>query len=233
MPKRKRTYYGKRKRSRKKRRKKRKYRPLPLGMFPQKQLVRFKYCTTITIDPYNDSNIPGATWSHSFRANDMFDPDYYLGGHQPMQFDQAMAHYQHFRVVGGQCKVTAAPKTNATSNTCMWGINLSTIPGESNDVSMQTMMERKTTHKWAVSGTAYARPFKTQTKKFSLKRYFGKQNISDDRFRGNALGNNVLDLLLYQIWACPVSENSPGAQHFIVEIDYYAVLFNPKSIGGS
>jgi len=36
---------------------------------------------------------------HEFRANDLYDPDYAIGGHQPAGFDQLMAQYYHFTVL--------------------------------------------------------------------------------------------------------------------------------------
>lgn len=41
----------------------------------------------------------------SFRANGMFDPEVSLGGHQPRGFDQAMALYSTFTVLGSKISV--------------------------------------------------------------------------------------------------------------------------------
>lgn len=44
--------------------------------------------------------------SFLFRGNGMFDPDYQVGGQQPMGFDQWAGLYRHYRVIGSKIEVT-------------------------------------------------------------------------------------------------------------------------------
>lgn len=85
-------YYGRRRRFRRSR----VPRGLPVGGFgfPREQMVRMRYCTNINLD-----------WSGSvmtnrfFRLNSIFDPDYAVGGHQPMGYDEWEAFYNSYLVV--------------------------------------------------------------------------------------------------------------------------------------
>lgn len=47
----------------------------------------------------------GAAGAHTFRVNSLFDFDGTGGGHQYLGFDQLMLMYEHFTVIGFQCKV--------------------------------------------------------------------------------------------------------------------------------
>jgi len=47
----------------------------------------------------------GALYQREFRANDLYDPDFAVGGHQPYGFDQLMAQYYHFTVLYSKCTI--------------------------------------------------------------------------------------------------------------------------------
>jgi len=62
---------------------------------PPVKYAKLKYTTIETI-----ANIgAGAITVRQFRANDLYDPDYAVGGHQPYGFDQLIAQYHHFTVI--------------------------------------------------------------------------------------------------------------------------------------
>lgn len=65
--------------------------------------VKLTYVQQITLTP----PVGSATGTYVFRANSCFDPDFSVGGHQPLYFDQYSAVYDHYRVVGSSIKVDA------------------------------------------------------------------------------------------------------------------------------
>lgn len=67
--------------------------------FPKKMVVRQKY-----IDTFQMSSVSGALSTHQYALNGLYDPDITASGHQPMYFDQYMAIYNHYTVIG--CKMT-------------------------------------------------------------------------------------------------------------------------------
>lgn len=70
-------------------------------IFPDRAVVNHKYCTRGTVALTSSSPLQTV----SFRANGMYDPEYALGGTQPLMFDQMTAHYDHYTVVGSKIKV--------------------------------------------------------------------------------------------------------------------------------
>lgn len=73
----------------------------PFGNTRSAKLV---YQEIFSIDPGASS--PGV---YAFRANGMYDPNYTSTGHQPYGFDQLMAAYNHYAVMGSRCIVTIIP----------------------------------------------------------------------------------------------------------------------------
>jgi len=59
-----------------------------------------------------------------FRANDLYDPDYAVGGHQPYGFDQVMAQYYHFTVLKSKCDLEIISNAeNANVEFRVWKCN--------------------------------------------------------------------------------------------------------------
>jgi len=71
----------------------------------------------------------GALDIRAWRANDVYDPDYKVGGHQPFGFDQLIARYQHFTVERSQISVDVM-NTGEYKNAA-WVIHLASAAGES------------------------------------------------------------------------------------------------------
>ncbi|AXH76586.1 MAG: capsid protein [Circoviridae sp.] len=71
---------------------------------PGRSLIADRYSTKMVYsDTYNPSNVANTiTWTQ-FRLGGIFDPDYLIGGHQPMGFDQLAVIYGRYIVTG--CKV--------------------------------------------------------------------------------------------------------------------------------
>lgn len=67
---------------------------------PDRIKVNLCYSDIIQVNPglFRDTRI--------FRGNSLYDPDYTGTGHQPLYFDQYMAMYSKYRVLGSRCKVT-------------------------------------------------------------------------------------------------------------------------------
>lgn len=68
--------------------------------FPKQARMSMRYWDNITV-----SSTTGSVGLWNFRANDVYDPNATGTGHQPMYFDQMMAIYNHFVVVGSKISV--------------------------------------------------------------------------------------------------------------------------------
>lgn len=66
---------------------------LALGGFPTKRTVALRYVEDFTLNPGDAS-----TSTYVFRLNNIFDPNYNFGGHQPMYFDNYSTLYSKYKV---------------------------------------------------------------------------------------------------------------------------------------
>ena len=97
--------------------KRRRRRRLPPLGFPKSKKVRLRYVQTFSLDA------PGSgIATRYFRANGMFDPDASVGGHQPLYFDQYMAGYDHYTVIGSKIKVTPSNASTADIVPVYYGV---------------------------------------------------------------------------------------------------------------
>ena len=92
------------------RKKGRKSRPLrrllSLGTgYPNALIAKHKYTEDLNLSgTYTNMDIPN-TAKHVFRTASMYDPDYTIGGHQPLFFDQMAEIYNQYVVLGAVIKV--------------------------------------------------------------------------------------------------------------------------------
>lgn len=91
---------------------------------PTERYAKLQY-TDVTHQP--DVAI-GAMNIRAWRANDLYDPDYAVGGHQPFGFDQLMAKYQHFTVERSHISIDVM-NTGEYKNAA-WIIHLASAAGE-------------------------------------------------------------------------------------------------------
>jgi len=79
-------------------------RPSVRRVFPTKKQFRTQlryFGNFIGLNP----GIGGIAASHVFSANGLYDPDITGGGHQPIGFDEYMALYDHYTVIGAKIRV--------------------------------------------------------------------------------------------------------------------------------
>jgi len=76
--------------------------------FPARKRLTLRY-STFEVLQYN----AGAQFAQlDFRANSLYDPEYAVGGHQPMGFDQWMKFYKNYTVLRSRIKIASSPSTN-------------------------------------------------------------------------------------------------------------------------
>lgn len=97
------------------------------SIVPDRMFTKLKYNLTRTLDPAPAA----ATVTYAFRGNSLYDPEYSVGGQQPMGYDQWTALYNQYRVhassisikfmstssteAGGFTKIVLFPSTTPAS----------------------------------------------------------------------------------------------------------------------
>lgn len=202
-------------------------RRLPPLAFPKSKLVRLKYCDSVTLNP-------GATGvaSHYFAANGLFRPDLTISGHQPRGYDEWMAVYDHYTVIGSKIRVQAVPLGTTSINPMYFGILLDDNQ-LMEDLTGQSVIESAQGRSFAITGpsnTLTGGKHPVQHKRFSAKKFFKKNAIVNaDLYRGST-ASNPTEHANFGLWAASIAGNDPGSQVFLVEIEYIAVLTERKHI---
>ncbi len=181
-----------------------------------------KYQETLIQDP----GIGPAVHVRVFRANDLYDPDVTVTGHQPRGFDEIMPLYDHFCVVGSKISVNFQP-ASATALPWICGIalldntTLLTTPTsymESRNVVWKTMN--------SVSNGV------TVSKTFSAKKFFTKPHpLSVDSLRGNN-SSSPTEGAYYHVFVAGIGVGSDaGITQNSAMLNYSAIFSEPKNPG--
>lgn len=226
MPKRKRTKgrdgrISKRRRSRRGRR-----RAIPRGLFANVTVQRFRYVDFITLNP----PISG-TSRHTIRGTSLYDPDFTGIGHQPRGFDQYMAFYEHFEVLGAKLTATFVPLLpTIVQNQAIVGIMQGPL-GTPALTTLTDVLESKQS-RTNVTRTMGTRPL-VLTSKFSSKKVFGG-GMGDDARKGTDSANPA-ENWYFHVWGGSTDEgsNDPTAIRVKLQIDFIAKLTERKKFGGS
>jgi len=187
-------------------------------------VVTLKYCDTFTVNPTAAGVIAAQLW----KANSAYDPDYAVGGHQPMGFDQWMTFYNHYQVLSSH--ITAyftVQSTDSVRNDAYGGIYLdddtTTISG------MNAIMEQSNST-WKplnLSGSGGA----VKIRKSFNSRTFFKGWKSPDSLRGNS-GADPAEMAYFHVWTCGALTDSPPATIQLV-IMYKLLLTEPRTLAQS
>lgn len=206
---------------------KRKAIPKSLALLPKRHLAKMKYVETFVLDP-----IAIGIADVVFRANDLFDPYYALGGHQPLGFDQMMQLYKRFYVLGCKASVKFASKDDTSANsTCIVGLMISSDPTLLTNVT--TVIEQPKS-KW--SYVQLGDTVKSLSLKYSTKKSQGVSNIMDNNELSGTNSSSpsvtVTDFI-HVFGATPpgLADSSPVTA--CLTIEYIAIFVDPIQLNQS
>lgn len=191
-----------------------------LGL-PKKAVVTHKYNEFALIT--STAGIPnGNSWS----CNSMFDPNAAVGGHQPLYFDQFMALYDHYTVIGSKIHVRVTPQA-ANEDSFRVGIYLN--DDTTNLTNMSTVAEQSSGDIRLVP--ANSNNVYTFTKYWSAKKTFGGAVLANDNLQGDVL-NSPQEQTFYTILLGATSALDVTAV-VEVSIEYIAVWDELKDVAAS
>jgi len=164
----------------------------------------------------------GVAASYVFAANGLFDPNISAVGHQPMGFDQLMALYNQYTVIGGIIKVTFS--NSDPLNDQIIGITMKDSASTTLD-PRQNIEWGNTT--WSNIGARDGNSTKVLTHKFDIAKYAAQAIVDEQQFTGTNSVNpaNTLHLV---IWAAIGSAiGDPLPVNCNVEIMYDTIFKSP------
>lgn len=201
------------------------------GPLRNQHIAKLVYHDTINMDP----EAGGLTSVTTFRANDMFDPYQPTGGHQPRGFDQMMAMYKEFVVIGSKITVQMVPTgTGATNNGIVYGVSLRD-PSDTIETNYREYIEQGNTN-YKVSDINQRNPPVSMT--FSLKKFSGiSKPLSVGAYAGTASTippGTPSKVAHYDVWLGAADQTTDLFAHTaLVQIEYIAVFRDPIDFNGS
>lgn len=189
----------------------------------QTTVAKLRYVTRGTLNPPAAGNA-----FHFFRANSVFDPDYSIGGHQPMGFDQYAALYNEYTVLGSRIKYTILP----TGSPYQMSLALQHGSGTGTLLSVDTMAERKEVKSRLIAGVETSAQVLTMN--YSAKHFEGVTNVKDDDDQSALTNTNPVNDPLFVCLLGPAdgSADAPSA-NYMVELEYIVRFKNPLPLGPS
>jgi len=189
------------------------YRP-QLKFLPNSQKVTLRYGQRFAL-----SAGTGLAATQIFSANSLYDPDESGVGHKPRGFDQLMAMYDHYQVIGAKITImTAQPSTSG-----LVGISLQDNNVPSSDV--EDRLERRADNSVVGVIAASGDPLALSLG-YSQKHFFGLSGI-DDKYQGSVTGEPA-DQAFFHVWIAALGTASTMTAALTVVVDYIAVLTEPK-----
>lgn len=191
-------------------------RNIPLGL-PMHQVAKLRYAEQISLDA-----AAGSLSSHVFTANDVYDPNYSGAGHQPRYFDQYMAMFSKFVVLGAKITIKACCNSTASVD-ILTNVTTSTNNTTPSDV-VTFLEERKRNYKILSPMTNEGL---TLVSTYSGKKYNNKGWLSDDTQAGSSSSGPVDKKYFILTAAAMNPTDNPPSVDFTVVIDYIVKFFDP------
>lgn len=176
-------------------------------------------------------NPPGTTAAtHVFSANGVYDPNITGTGHQPMGFDDWIAKYNHYVVLGSKLNARFTVLQGATTDDVLVGIQLKASPSVDTS-NIETLIEQNCMRYKYVTNANATRNTASLTRKFSPKRFFG-YDTRGSQYRGDNLTNPNEQAYYHLVAASPAAQD-PSLLTVIVTIDYLVLFSERQPLSGS
>lgn len=227
----------KKKRTYKKRRpKRRKYKKrrnnLTVG-FPLKYTCKLRYTDTIVLDAPSNGNA-----YHTFRANNIADPDYTsVINHQPRHFDMLAEIYDNYTVIGSKITAKIVGYANTTDDAQALGIRISpdtSLETPNDDIAALHEMGRSAATTWTMVKNTEPLQTRTLVKKWSQRRMKSiGGSTNDDVLMGTTSGAGPSKQDYFTVFTtaqglmADISDNPPQLR-ILISIDYICVFTGMK-----
>lgn len=172
--------------------------------------------------------VGGIPDTYVFSLNGLYDPNITGIGHQPLGFDELMAMYNHYTVVSSRAKVQF--NNTDAANACTAILQIKDTATTSTDMS--TVIENGRCVYCVLGPESGGSAVKSLSINCSMKQFFGKTIVTEHDYRGSISANPNEQVYLH-ITAAPRTTSDQDAVFVTVQIDYLALLHEPKLLSAS
>lgn len=196
----------------------------PIGI-PTSKIVHLRWKGYVSLDP---SAAAAATRVYS--ANGMYNVDQGAAGeYVPNWFNEWMAMYQHYTVLGSKIKAYVSA-TASSANDCIVGIGIGST--STSVTTYDYWPTQRGTRMKTISGI-YSKSNTTVTNAVAMNKYFKRKVLQDDAYQGT-LTSNPTEGVFYHVFAQDFGAGADiAAVKVMVIIDYVAMLRETKEIAPS
>lgn len=177
--------------------------------------------TRLQLDPVTDT-----PRTHVFSLTGLYDPDVTGTGHQPIGFDQLMAMYDHYTVIGAKYRVTFSNQDTTKQALVACQIKDTATTSTNIDEIIENGQTKYTTLGVEASGNSV----RTLAGGINTSKFFGRKVMDGTKYNGTD-GANPNDQIYLHITVGPkdyLEDNFPVTM--TVQIDYIAILTEPKQL---
>jgi len=164
-----------------------------------------------------------------FRLNSLYDPDLTGVGHQPAGFDQLMALYKYFAVVGAEAHVSF--QNTDTTNDAICCASVSNVNTSTTDI--QPIIENgRANYQWlGIRGSS--RDCTDMKLAINIGTEVGTKDVLDNQDLWGTSGADPINQLYLHASCQPNSNNDMGIVGIIVVITYDVYFFEPLTVASS
>lgn len=195
----------------------------PTSPMPTKFKTKLLYGDTFSLNPGS-----GVVNSYIFNATGMYDPNTTGVGHQPRGFDELMAMYDHYTVIGA--KITLKFDNSANAFPVKGMVRLK--DGTSFSSQVIDWQEDGYQRNVLISGNqgpAYA----SLTHTINPAKFLGRSKaMADPELKGSSVSNPA-ENAYFHVGLNAFGSTDAAAVNVEAKIEYICVLTEPKSVGSS
>lgn len=190
--------------------------------FPDKMYTKLKYVENI------HSTAVGGLENIVYRGNSVYDPQYSAGGHQPLFFDQYIAVYEKYRVIGSSVRLQI---TNESTQ----ALNVAILP-TSTPISLTTFQAVLEQNRSSAIRTVPPSQYliSTQKRYCSTRQATGatKSELYDQDYAGT-FNSDPVNLWYWNFYLNSVDNVTAIDARILLTITYYVEFFDRQNVAQS
>lgn len=191
---------------------------------------KLRYSEQVTIDP-----VVSSVGSYTFSANGLYDPNISGTGHQPYGFDQLMALYNQYVVMGARIRIFCVTSgSTAYNNPIAIGVKLSDSSSLTTGVPYE-LFEQPGLRMKMINNNSVGTP--AVSCNFSARKFFRIKSKSQmmvaDEFHGSSTSNPTNSAFFIVNYSPLVNGTDLPSTTFQIVIDYVATFMGPRELSSS